>query len=291
MRLTILGLIGLLLATNPVMALEGARDYIERGHTVLTQARREAPGQRREKYLSEAIAAFANAYEIGGQQSKSQALMGAAQGYLLRQKAPARFPFLWSASPLQRARKSLQQVLALQPDNSTANLLMGLVLWRQAEHMPEQRTAYRQRSLLYLQRAAELGLPVQATTHPGAAAAPSHFTVGDRIVALRQVEARGTGEPQDTLFVYCLAQNVGACYGVIVGAGTTYALRAVPALDVIVPADVLEVRIIKPKVPGPQRIVVLWQGEGQPAETSFVWESTRFVPVQTPPETTSATRR
>ena len=74
----ILGLMGFLFATSPAMSLEHAPDDIERGHAALARARREPSEQRRETYLSEAVAAFAAAYEIGGQQSKGQALIGAA---------------------------------------------------------------------------------------------------------------------------------------------------------------------------------------------------------------------
>src|SRR4029450_8924627 len=96
--------------------------YMAQGYAVLLQARHTGDGQRREQLVAEAVAAFKDAYQLAGPTVQMQALVGAAQGYLLMQSPRPHFPFLWQATPLQRAEKSLQQALFLQPDNGAAVL-------------------------------------------------------------------------------------------------------------------------------------------------------------------------
>ncbi len=278
-QLAILGWLWMLLAAVPSGALETASEHIERGHAVLHQARHEYPGDRREQRLATAVKAFTKAYEIGGRQTKVRALIGAAQGYLSMQKAPAQFPFLWRASPWQRAQKSLQHVLALQPDNSAAHLLMGLALWQRAGAQTAQSNDYRQRSLTHLSRAAELGLPVRLPTArvKPAASFPPLFTPRDVILSLRFVDARATGVPQDVLFVYRHADDEGHCYGVVLSQGTSYPMIAEPATAAMAPSSVLQTLTVTLQAQGRPHIVAVWQHEGRRGETRFVWDGAQFM--------------
>src|SRR5262249_59673149 len=98
------------------------------------QARVETDSVARERLLSTAIAAFKEAYQAEPPDlpSQVQALLGAAQAYLLVQSPHRVFPFLWQAAPLPRAGKTLHQALVLKPDNTPAALLLRTVSSRQA---------------------------------------------------------------------------------------------------------------------------------------------------------------
>ena len=127
---------------------EPAPEHVERGYALLAQARLEAESATRERLLTEAIAAFKEAYqsEPTDPTMQVQALLGAAQAYLLVQSPRRVFPFLWQATPLQRAEKNLQQALVLQPDNAAAAFLLGLVYWRQAAQAAGQQQDALERS-------------------------------------------------------------------------------------------------------------------------------------------------
>ena len=79
---------------------------IARGHALLAAARLEPAGEAREHLLSEAVEAFKSGYRWFGRDTQVRALLGAAQGYLMMQTPRRVFPFLWQATPLQRAERS-----------------------------------------------------------------------------------------------------------------------------------------------------------------------------------------
>ena len=120
---------------------EPAQEHAERGYALLAQARLETESATRERLLTAAIAAFKEAYQSEPTDPTIQvhALLGAAQAELLVQHPRRVFPFLWQATPLQRAEKNLQQALFLQPDNAAATFLLGLVIL--ATSRPGSRTA------------------------------------------------------------------------------------------------------------------------------------------------------
>src|SRR5262249_25486759 len=162
------------------------------GYALVAQARLEIESAPREHLLSGAIAAFKGAYQSEPTDPPSQvhALLGAAQAYLLVQSPRRVFPFLWQATPLQRAEKSLQQALVLQPDNAAAALLLGIVYWRQAAQTTGQQQNALGRSKYYLTQAATLGLPLRLSSSPGRQAdTGTGFGVHDTIVALRYIDA------------------------------------------------------------------------------------------------------
>jgi hypothetical protein len=262
-------------ATGPALAMETARELVTRGDTLLLQARAKPDGKRREQRLSEVVDTFSKAYSIGLRRDKIHALIGAAQGYLLMREAPSRFPFLWSAPPLDRAEKSLQQVLALVPDHAAANLLMGVALWRRAA-LVTPADELRGRSEDYLRRAARAGLNVRlSTSTPG----PGRFTVGDTILALQFADARGTGLIEDLLFVY-KRQAETSCYGVVVSAGTAYPLVSDADTGGLAPTAILTDLDVAPQVSGHPLIALTWETEGRPQRVDFQWNGASFEAVQ-----------
>lgn len=278
-----LGMLWLLWATVPAWTLDSARDHLQRGYDQLLQARRLAPGEKRDQILANAVHAFNKAYEIAGRQTKIQTLNGAAQAYLLMQRAPARFPFLWSASPLSRAQKNLQYVLALEPDNAVAHLLMGLLFGQQAQTDYPKRAAHRQRSDAHWRRAAQLGLPLQPSSsdtgepelRPPSAAMPP-FAIHDVILALQQVDTAGTGRWQDVLLIYRPAVEADRCYGWVMRSNRVYPLMTNRATGVLAPVGRLDALRIEADAAGWPRISVTWQRRDRPVETQFVWDGDGF---------------
>src|ERR1700704_836312 len=110
-----------------------AQEHAERGYALLAQARLQAESATRERLLTAAIAACKEAYQSEPTEPTIQvhALLGAAQAEMLVQHPRRVFPFLWQATPLQRAEKNLQQALFLQPDNAAAIFLLGIISWQQ----------------------------------------------------------------------------------------------------------------------------------------------------------------
>jgi hypothetical protein len=263
--------------------LDSARDHLQRGYDQLLQARRSAPGEERDQILANAVKAFNKAYEIAGRQTKIQTLNGAAQAYLLMQRAPARFPFLWSASPLSRAQKNLQHVLALEPDNAVAHLLMGFLFGQQAQTDYPKRAAHRQRSDAHWRRAAQLGLPLQPPSsdtgesdlRPPSAALPP-FAIHDVILALQPVDTEGTGRWQDVLLIYRPAVEADRCYGWVMRRHRVYRLITNRATGVLAPVGRLDALRIDADAAGWPRISVTWQRRDRPVETQFVWDGDGF---------------
>jgi hypothetical protein len=249
------------------------------GYTLLLQARHTEDGQRRERLLAKAVEAFKDAYQLTGPTVQVQALIGAAQGYLLMQSPRPRFPFLWQATPLQRAEKSLQQALFLQPNNAAAVLLLGLVYQRQAWLAKAQQAERLQRSSAYLVRAAELGLPVRRTTdttQPDSLPIPL-FEVQDTLVVLRYVDVRGAGQLDDLAFVYRSSATQHALFGVVVVAGKAYPLIVDRTTGALAHTPVLyALEVVSQRDTRPILTVTVSQG-GQRVEERFVWNSHGFM--------------
>jgi hypothetical protein len=278
-----LGVVWLLLLAASAWTLDSARDYLQRGYDQLLLARRSAPGEERDQILVSAVNAFTKAYEIAGRQTKIQTLNGAAQAYLLMQRAPARFPFLWSASPLSRGQKNLQHVLALEPDNAVAHMLMGLLLGQQAQTDYPKRAEHRQRSEAHWRRAAQLGLPLQTLSsamgttdaRPPSEAMPS-FSMHDVILALQQVDTEGTGRWQDVLLIYRPAVEADRCYGLVMRGNQVYPLMTNSATGVLAPSGSLDALRIGADAAGAPRITVTWRRHDRQVETQFIWDGAGF---------------
>jgi len=288
-RMGIIGLAMSLAAIQTHFALavvsRPAPELVERGYTHLAQARAEADSATRERLLNAAIAAFKGAYQAEPPEppSQAQALLGAAQAYLLVQSPRRVFPFLWQATPLQRAAKSLQQALARQPDNAAAALLLGVVYWRQATQAAEPQHDVLERSQYYLAHAAALGLPIAFTSSRDRQASPvKWFSVDDTIMALCYVDARGVGRMEDLLFVYRSPASA-PLYGVVVTGRQAHPLTLDTATGALVPDGLLESITTTPQ-PGQQSILALRVRQGTLAQDlRFTWDGTRFVPLSALP--------
>lgn len=258
-----------------------AQESVERGYAHLAQARLEAESAVHERLLSAAIAAFKEAYqaEPTAPPIQVQALLGAAQAYLLVQSPRRVFPFLWQATPLQRAEKSLQQALVLHPDNAAAALLLGIVYWRQASQAAGQQRDVLERSKYYLTHAAALGIPIALAPFRERHDNPvKWFNVDDTIVTLRYVDARGVGRREDLLLVYRSAASA-PLYGVVVTGQQAHPLTLDTATGALVPDGLLE-SITTVLQPGQPPILVLRLQQGTPAQDlRFTWDGTRFMPL------------
>ena len=262
-----------------------AQEHAERGHRLLTQARLEIESATRERLLTEAIAAFKAAYQSEPTEPTIQvhALLGAAQAELLVQHPPRVFPFLWQATPLQRAEKNLQQALFLQPDNAAASFLLGLAYWRQAAQASGQQQDALERSQHYRTQAAGLGIPIRLTSTPERQDSPvTLFGVEDTVVALRYVDARGVGRMDDLVFVYRPAAH-DALFAVVVTGRQAYPLTADSATGALAPQGLLETISTMPQ-PGKPPILLLRLRQGtRSIDTHFTWDGVRFVSLLTLP--------
>ena len=283
-----MGIIGLAMSLGVIhvhLALAvvagAASEYVERGYAHLAQARVEAESATHERLLTMAVAAFKAAYQAEPPEPtiQVQALLGAAQAYLLVQSPRRVFPFLWQATPLQRAEKNLQQALVLQPDNAAAALLLGVVYWRQAAQAAGQQQDVRARSTYYLTQAAALGLPVALAPPPERHESPVKlFSVEDTIVALRYIDARGVGRLEDLVFVYRSASSA-PLFGVVVTGRQTHPLTTDPTMGALAPDGVLE-SVTTSLQPGQQPLLVLRLRQGTLAQDlRFTWNGTRFAPL------------
>lgn len=279
-RWLLLGCLLVLYSSRTLAALETAEHNIEHGYALLLQAQSVSSGTQRENLLQAAIDAFKQGYQHFGQTAQVQALLGAAQGYLLMQAPRRRFPFLWQAAPLQRAEKSLQHALVLQPHNTAAALLLGLVYWRQAAAVTPPQDILAQ-SQTYLERAAAAGIPVRSVTGdtPRTQGLPLPFRAHDRLIIVRTIDARGTGQQEDVLLVYQPVAGGEGCFGVVVAAGIAYPLVADPATGAMVVAPTIAALTVVPQPAAPPVITVRTPPPTHPLVTRFVWEHGRFVPV------------
>ena len=262
-----------------------AQEHVDRGYALLAQARLEAESTSRERLLTGAIAALKAAYQSEPVEPtiQVQALVGAAQAALLVQHPRRVFPFLWQATPLQRAEKNLQQALVLQPDNAAATFLLGLVYWQRATQAAGQQQDTLERSQYYLTQAAGLGIPLRLTSTPEQHDSPvTLFGVEDTVVALRYVDARGVGRMDDLIFIYrSLAHE--ALFAVVVTGRQAYPLTMESAAGVLAPQGRLEAITTTPQ-PGKPPILVLRLRQGtQSIDTRFTWDGERFVSLLPPP--------
>jgi hypothetical protein len=258
---------------------EPAQDYAERGYMLLMQARIETESSSRERLLTAAIATFKAAYQSEPTEPTIQvhALLGAAQAELLVQHPRRVFPFLWQATPLQRAEKNLQQALVLQPDNAAATFLLGLVYWRQAAQAPGQQQATRERSQYYLTQAASLGIPIRLASMPERQdSLVTLFDVEDTVVALRYVDVRGVGKADDLIFVYRPAARE-TLFAVVVTERQVSPLATDSATGALAPRGLLET-ITTVSQPGKSPILLLRLRQGtQSIDTRFTWDGAGFV--------------
>jgi len=258
---------------------EPAQEYAERGYALLAQARLEAEHATRERLLTAAIAAFKAAYQNEPTDLTTQvhALIGAAQAEMLVQHPRRVFPFLWQATPLQRAEKNLQQALYLQPDNAAATFLLGLVYWRQAAQASGQQQDTLERSKEYLTQAAGLGIPIGLASTPERQDSPiTLFSVEDTIMALRYINARGVGKMADLIFVYQSTAHK-ALFAVMVAGRQAYPLATDSATGVLAQQGLLEAITTTPQ-PGKSPILILRLRQStQSIDARFTWDGARFV--------------
>ena len=246
---------------------------IARGHALLAAARLTPVGEEKEDLLSEAVEAFKSGYRWFGRDTQVQALLGAAQSYLMMQTPRRVFPFLWQATPLQRAERSAQQALVMQPDSPSAAFLLGLIYWRQAQTAEDPAEAMAL-SNEYVAKAASLGVPVVA---PDWADGPPHaFQMGDTSLMLRYADARGTGKPDDLLFIYEKAEK--RYVSVVVTMGKAYPLIADTVTGTAVSNGVFEKISVDAQPQGVPRIVIHARQDGQLIAASFVWNGSGFAP-------------
>ena len=183
------------------------------------------------------------------------------------------FPFLWQATPLQRAERSAQQALVMQPDSPSAAFLLGLIYWRQAQTAEDPAEAMAL-SNEYVAKAASLGVPVVA---PDWADGPPHaFQMGDTSLMLRYADARGTGKPDDLLFIYEKAEK--RYVSVVVTMGKAYPLIADTVTETAVSNGVFEKISVDAQPQGVPRIVIHARQDGQLIAASFVWNGSGFAP-------------
>ena len=256
-----------------------AHEHVERGYALLAQARLEAESVTRERLLTAAIAAFKAAYQGEPTDPTSQvhALIGAAQAYLLVQYPRRVFPFLWQATPLQRAEKNLQQALVLQPDNAAATFLLGLVYWRQAAQAPGQQRDAHERSQYYLTQAAGLGIPIHLASTPARQDSPvTWFSVEDTVVALRYIDARGVGRMDDLILVYRPAAHE-ALFAVVVAGRRAYALTTESTTGALAPQGLPETITTTPRPGKPPILVLRLRQNTQSIDARFTWDGVRFV--------------
>lgn len=245
-----------------------AEREIARGHALLVAARLVAAGDEREALLSEAVEAFKSGYRWFGRGTQVRSLLGAAQGYLMMQAPHRVFPFLWQATPLQRAERSAQQALVMQPDNPAAALLLALVHGRyaQAAERPYEAAAL---SRAHVLQAAELGMPVAALGD-----SPQPYQLHDPFLVLMYADARGTGEPEDLLFIY--EKRGGGCFGVVVAGGKAHPLASHGSTGTLFSGGEFEGVIVEAQPSGTPRVVVLFRREGVQTEVAFVWNGNGF---------------
>lgn len=269
-----------------VSSLDGARTAVraavsregERGYTVLMQAHNATEGAQYEALLSSAVKVFKNAYQGAGPDTQLHSLLGAAQGYMAMQHPRRVFPFLWQATPLQRAEKILQQAFVLHPDNAAASLLMGLVIWRQAAGLATGQEALLQRSKTYLEQARALGVPVYSA---GETPPPEpRLEVRDTLVLVRFLDARRTGRLDDLLIVFRTSLRPDICLAMIVSDKHAYALSSDAVTGAFIPATALAtLSVVEPAQAGWPWIVVGFRQSQGAGESRFTWDGSRFISV------------
>ena len=268
----------------PAVALPSAGSALMQGYAFLAQARAAGPGESRERFLSKAVRAFKRAYRVPNRHQQVQALLGSAQSYLLMQAKKQRFPFLWNASPLQRAEKSLLHALVLQPGNAAAALLLGLVSWKQAQHNTTRRAAYLARSRQYLLQAAALGVPLRLSGQSRSLLAGSFlpFEIRYVLVWLQYLDLRGKGKAQDLVLVYRPPASKAVCFGVVVTEGNALPLVTNTTTRSLLPTATLQhVRVVLRRGGAPLLVFSAQRGK-QHLEARFQWRGNRLVSLGRP---------
>ena len=248
-----------------------AEREIARGHALLMEARLEVPVEAREGLLSDAVEAFKSGYRWFGSNTQVRCLLGAAQGYLMMEAPRRVFPFLWQATPLQRAERSAQQALVMQPDNPAAAFLLYLIHGRyaQAEEDPAEAAAL---SREYASRAAALGMPVGPAGEAVNALQP--FQLQDTFLVLMYGDIRGAGAPDDLLFIYEKPDD--RRLGVVVVDGNAYPLTTETSTGSLLAGETFEGVTVEARPPDTPRVVVLTRQQGVPTELSFAWNGNGF---------------
>lgn len=256
-----------------------ASTRIDQGYALLLQARQTGRESQRAPLLDEAVEVFKSAYQTFGQTTKVQALIGAAQGYLLMPETGSAWWLPWRATPLHRAEKSLLQALVLFPDNHAAELLLGLVYFRLAHQEQRQRAARLEQSRKYLTRAARGGVPVrqrESSTSSRSAAVPD-FGVEDTILLLRYLDVRGHGTLHDFVFVYRMRQQHEPMYGVVVSPTGTFPLVAHPDRGALASGKTLVDVGSVSEAGGEPGLRFRVGHNGTVTEVRFGWNGTAFV--------------
>ena len=257
---------------------EPAPEKVEHGYALLAQAHLEAESATREHLLMAATAAFKAAYqsEPVAPAMQVQALLGAAQAYMVVQSPRRVFPFLWQATPLQRAERTLRQALVLQPDNAAAVFLLGLVYWRQANQATGQRQDVLAHSKEYLTQAAALGVPIHVSTMTARPDTPlTRFSIEDTVAALRYVDARGVGRMDDLIFVYRSVARK-ALFGVAITGQQAYPLATDSAAGTLAQQGLPEAISTVPQPDKAPLLVVRLRQGTQSVDTRFTWDGTGF---------------
>jgi hypothetical protein len=272
--------LGVLQASHAFAVLtEPASASVERGYSHVEHARIEADSAARERLLRAALTAFKEAYqtESADPASKVQALLGATQALLLAQAPRRVFPFLWQATPLQRAERNLQQALVLQPHNAAAVLLLGVVYWRQAAQTTGKPQDLLAQSHSYLVQAARLGVPLHLAASPLlSAATATPFHVEDTIIALRYIDAQGEGRLDDLLFVYQRAAST-PIFGAVIIQGRAYPLTTDTTTGALVSHGMVEASTVIPQSGASPVLVMRLRQEKQVLEQRFAWDGTHVV--------------
>lgn len=247
---------------------------VERGYTVLLQASSSPEEAEREPLFASAVKIFKDAYQEAGRDTQLYALLGAAQSYMAMRHPRRVFPFLWQATPLQRAEKILQQALVLTPDNPAALLLFGLVTWRQAASLTTAQAQEYQRGQAYLRQARAHGVPVY--TPPDTPPPGPHLGLDDTLLLVRFLDVRRTGHADDLLLVFRTAARPDVCFGLLVSAQQAYALSSDAATGAMIPAAALTALAVVAAPQEPGLVVRFHQPQGE-GEARFLWDGQQFV--------------
>ena len=256
-----------------------AQEHAERGYALLAQARLEAESTTRERLLTAAIGAFKEAYQSEPTDPTIQvhALLGAAQAELLVQHPRRVSPFLWQATPLQRAEKNLQQALFLQPDNASATFLLGLAYWRQPPRPQAGSRVLSNAASTISHKPRVWASPYVLPLRLSGKTAQSHCLVS-RIPlwhCAMSMPAVLAGSITSYL-VYRPAMHE-ALFAVVVTGRQAYPLAADSATGALAPQGLLEAITTTPQ-PGKPPILVLRLRQGtRSIDTRFTWDGVRFV--------------
>jgi hypothetical protein len=262
-----------------------ALEQIDHGYALLLQARRPAWQTRRMPLLSEAVDVFKSAYQTFGQTTKVQALIGAAQCYLLMPDTGARWWWPWYATPLQRAERSLIQAFVLRPENPAAALLLSVVYDRMARQERRQRSVWLDKSHTYLARAAQGGMPVRQSDRAASAlpTAMPPFGVRNTVLFLRYLDIRGRGPFNDLVFVYRPEKHRERMYGAVVSSGETFPLVANAETGALASGETLaNVEVVSGPGGKPALRFRVEQGRAS-QDVRFVWSDAAFVSQSTRP--------